>query len=66
MTIIKSATRILVLFTVVSLEEGDGPHHAAVARDPLRCARPVDLVVDHNDIQAGPLEHSLISVSDPR
>jgi hypothetical protein len=41
MTITSRATRILVLFTIISLEEGDGSYDAAVARDALRCARPV-------------------------
>jgi hypothetical protein len=31
--------RILVLFTIVSLEEGDGAYFAAVARDAPRCVR---------------------------
>ena len=38
-----------------------GPYHAAVARGALHCVRPVGLVVDHNDIQAGP-PGTLISI----
>jgi hypothetical protein len=40
MTITRRPTRILVLFTVVSLNEGGGAYHAAVARGALRRARP--------------------------
>jgi hypothetical protein len=39
MTIIKRPMRILVLFTVVSFEEGDGSYIAALAGHALRPGR---------------------------
>jgi hypothetical protein len=52
MTITRRPTRILVLFTVVSLDEGGGAYHAAVARGALRRARPAGVALEKSPAMA--------------